>query len=174
MRCRQTSILRDFPLKQPSVLTVTSQAKQQPPCHGTSVSPSRRLSSPGSKPDGSLVQLSLDRSIINWFVLYWLGGDVMFPSALVQLSLDRSIKNWFVLYSLGGAQVINELVEIIKESLPFIVSTKQRHLTNQPQNVIEWHSKMNWNEAFVGHKLSGRWYTRIYNNRWLQGTLEAS
>ena len=51
----------------------------------------------------------------------------MFPSALVQLSLDRTIINLFVLYSLGCAQVINELVAIIQESLPSIVSTKQRH-----------------------------------------------
>ena len=33
---------------------VVSQVKQRPPCHGTSVNPSGRLSSSGSKPDGSL------------------------------------------------------------------------------------------------------------------------
>ena len=44
---------------------------------------------------------------------------------------DQTIINSFVLYSLGGAQVINELVEIIKESLPFIVLAKQRHFVEK-------------------------------------------
>ena len=39
----------------------------------------------------------------------------------------ETIIHWFVLFLLGGAQVINGLVEIIKESLPFIVSSKQNH-----------------------------------------------
>ena len=39
----------------------------------------------------------------------------------------ETIIHWFVLFLLGGAHVINGLVEIIKESLPFIVSSKQNY-----------------------------------------------
>ena len=44
---------------------------------------------------------------------------------------DRFIINWYVHYSLDGVQVVNEQVEFIKESLPFIVSTKQRRFTEK-------------------------------------------
>ena len=40
---------------------------------------------------------------------------------------DRTIIHWFVLFLLGDAQVINGLVEIIKDSLQFIVSSNQNH-----------------------------------------------
>ena len=43
----------------------------------------------------------------------------------------ETIIHWFVLFRLGGAQVINELVEIIKESSPFIVSSKQNHFIEE-------------------------------------------
>ena len=69
MRCRHAGIFRDFSIRDRLRCTasdlgadggigrsqcVVFQAKQRPPCHGTSASPSGRLSSPGSKPDGSL------------------------------------------------------------------------------------------------------------------------
>ena len=98
----------------------------------------------------------------NWFVLYSLGGDAISFNITVQpgwtspykliCSLltrwrchflyhygptrwNRSIINWFVLYALGGAHVINELVEIIKEYLLFIVLAKQRHFVDKYEAV---------------------------------------
>ena len=54
--------------------TVASQVKQRPPCYSTSASPSGRLSSPGNKPDGSLIDgvsalrtARQSRSLICWW-----------------------------------------------------------------------------------------------------------